>query len=51
MPRANRYRVSGQVWLITQRCHREQFLLKFTRDRRAWMRWLYEARIMRGPTC
>ena len=44
MPRANRYRVSGQVWHITQRCHREQFLLKFTRDRRAWVRWMYEAR-------
>lgn len=44
MPRANRYRIDGQVWHITQRCHRKQFLLKFARDRRAWVRWLYEAR-------
>ncbi len=44
MPRANRHRIAGQVWHITQRCHRQQFLLKFARDRRAWVGWLYEAR-------
>ena len=44
MPRANRHRVAGQVWHITERCHRKQFLLKFARDRRAWVGWLYEAR-------
>lgn len=44
MPRANRCRIPGQVWHITHRCHRRQFLLKFARDRRAWVRWLYEAR-------
>jgi putative transposase len=44
MPRANRYRVEGQVWHITERCRRKQFLLKFARDRRAWMGWLFEAR-------
>ncbi len=44
MPRANRYRIDRQVWHITQRCHRKQFLLKFARDRRAWVRWLHEAR-------
>jgi len=27
MPRANRHRVAGQVWHITKRCHRRQFLL------------------------
>ena len=42
-PRANRHHLAGYVWHITQRCHRKQFLLKFARDRRAWMRWLYEA--------
>jgi len=36
MPRANRHRIAGQVWHITQRCHRREFLLKFARDRRAW---------------
>ena len=44
MPRANRHRVAGQVWHITERCHRKHFLLKFARDRRAWVGWLYEAR-------
>ncbi len=44
MPRANRYHLPGHVWHITQRCHRKQFLLRFTRDRQAWIDWLYEAR-------
>lgn len=44
MPRANRHRIAGQVWHITERCHRKQFLLKFARDRRAWVGWLYAAR-------
>jgi len=44
MPRGNRYRVDGYVWHITERCHQLQFLLKFARDQRAWMRWLYVAR-------
>ena len=48
MPRANRHHLAGYVWHITQRCHRKQFLLKFARDRRAWMRWLYEARKRHG---
>ena len=44
MPRAYRHRIPGQVWHITGRCHRRQFLLKFARDRRRWVSWLYEAR-------
>lgn len=44
MPRANRHRITGQIWHITQRCHRKHFLLKFARDRHAWVGWLYEAR-------
>ena len=40
MPRANRHRVAGQVWHLTERCHRKQLLLKFARDRRAWVGWL-----------
>jgi putative transposase len=44
MPRAHRHRIPGQLWHITHRCHRKQFLLKFARDRRAWVSWLYEAR-------
>jgi len=48
VPRANRHHLAGYVWHITQRCHRKQLLLKFARDRRAWMRWLYEARKRHG---
>lgn len=44
MPRANRYFVPGQVWHITHRCHKKEFLLKFERDRKRWLFWLYEAK-------
>jgi putative transposase len=44
MPRGNRHRLAGYVWHITERCHRRKFLLKFARDRRNWIGWLYEAR-------
>jgi putative transposase len=44
MPRGNPYRLAGHVWHLTERCRRKQFLLKFARDRRAWMKWLYESR-------
>ena len=44
MPRANRYFLSGHVWHVTHRCHKRQFLLKFAKDRRAWVYWLYQAR-------
>jgi putative transposase len=44
MPRAHRNYLPGYVWHLTQRCHRRQFLLRFARDRRAWRRWLYQAR-------
>jgi putative transposase len=42
--RANRYHIPGCIWHITQRCHKREFLLKFGRDRRRWIRWLFEAR-------
>ena len=44
MPRAHRYFLPGHVWHITHRCHKQQFLLKFAKDRRAWVYWLYQAR-------
>ena len=44
MPRASRHFLPGHVWHITHRCHRKQFLLKFVRDRRRWVHWLYKAR-------
>ncbi len=44
MPRAHRYFVPGQLWHITHRCHEKSFLLKFSRDRRRYLRWLFEAK-------
>lgn len=44
MPRANRHFLPGHVWHITHRCHKQDFLLKFTKDRANWIKWLYEAR-------
>lgn len=44
MARAKRHYIPGQIWHITHRCHKREFLLKFTKDRRRWLRWLFEAR-------
>ena len=44
MPRANRHYIPGHIWHLTHRCHKKEFLLKFGRDRRRWLAWLYEAR-------
>ena len=44
MPRANRYFLPGYVWHLTHRCHHKAFLLKFARDRRRYLRWVFEAK-------
>ena len=44
VPRANRYFIPGQIWHITHRCHKREFLLKFAKDRRRWLQWLFEAK-------
>ena len=44
MPRANRHFISGHAWHITHRCHQQDFLLKFAKDRSNWVKWLYEAK-------
>lgn len=44
MPRANRHFLPGQVWHITHRCHQQDFLLKFARDRQHYLHWLFEAK-------
>jgi putative transposase len=48
MPRANRHYIPGYVWHITHRCHKQEFLLKFVRDRRRWMEWVFEAKKRHG---
>ena len=44
MARAKRHYVPDQIWHITQRCHKREFLLKFKQDRRRWIQWLFEAK-------
>src|ERR1041384_8136883 len=44
MPRANRHFLPGYVWHITHRCHQRKFLLKFARDRRRYLHWMFEAK-------
>jgi putative transposase len=44
MARANRHFIPGQIWHLTHRCHKREFLLKFARDRQRWLHWLYEAK-------
>ncbi len=44
MARAKRNYIPGYVWHITHRCHKREFLLKFPRDRRRWIEWLYQAK-------
>ncbi|UCE41400.1 MAG: transposase [Candidatus Aminicenantes bacterium] len=43
MPRAKRYYDSGLIWHITHRCHKKEFLLKFSRDRKRYLVWLRQA--------
>ena len=42
MPRANRHHIPGCIWHITYRCHKQEFLLKFEKDRKRWRHWLFE---------
>lgn len=44
MARAHRHYIPGYVWHITHRCHKREFLLKFARDRREYLSWLFEAK-------
>ncbi len=42
MPRANRYFLPDHVWHITHRCHKEEFLLKFAKDRKRFYSVIYQ---------
>jgi len=50
MARAKRHYIPGHIWHITHRCHKGEFLLKFSKDRRRWLQWLYEAKRRYGLT-
>ena len=44
MARAKRHYIPGYIWHITHRCHKRDFLLKFSKDRHRYLQWLYQAR-------
>jgi hypothetical protein len=44
MARAKRHYLAGHTWHITHRCHKGEFLLKFAKDRRRYLQWLWEDR-------
>ena len=44
MARAHRHFVRGQIYHITHRCHKREFLLKYAKDRHRWLQWLFEAK-------
>lgn len=50
MARAKRHYLSGHIWHITHRCHKKEFLLKFSKDRARWLQWLYQAKKRYGLT-
>jgi len=50
MARAKRHYIPGYIWHITHRCHKGEFLLKFSRDRHRYLQWLYQARKRYGLT-
>ena len=44
MPRANRHYIPGHIWHITHRCHKREFLMKFSKDKKWWLFWLFEVK-------
>ena len=44
MARAKLYYVPGVVWHITQRCHNRDFLLRYFKDKKNWLAWLFQAK-------
>ena len=50
MARAKRHFIPDQIWHITHRCHKREFLLKFSKDRHRYLQWLYQARKRYGLT-
>jgi REP element-mobilizing transposase RayT len=44
MARAKRHFIPGFIWHLTHRCHKGEFLLKFSKDRHRYLQWLYQAK-------
>lgn len=39
MARAKRHYIPGQIWHLTHRCHKREFLLKLVQDKWRWLQW------------
>ena len=50
MARAKRHYIPGQIWHLTHRCHKRDFLLGLIKDRRRFVQWLFEAKRRYGLT-
>lgn len=48
MPRGRLVFIPGIVWHITHRCHDRSYLLKFHRDKKRWLDWLFKAKVAYG---
>jgi putative transposase len=44
MARAKRHYIPEQIWHLTHRCHKREFLFKLVKDKRRWLQWLFEAK-------
>jgi putative transposase len=44
MFRARLFFLPDVVWHITHRCHDRSFLLKFQKDKKCWLNWLFKAK-------
>jgi putative transposase len=44
MARAKRHYIPKQIWHLTHRCHKREFLLKLAKDKQRWLQWLLEAK-------
>ncbi len=44
MARANRHFIPGHIWHLTHRCHKREFIFKFSKDPTRWIELLYEAK-------
>ncbi len=44
MARSRRHYFPGLIWHITHRCQKKEFLLKFNRDKKRWLQWLFQAK-------
>ncbi len=51
MARANRHFIPGHIWHLTHRCHKREFLLKFSKDRNRWIELLFEAKRLTENLC